>query len=189
MNNLKYTLTAIRLHWLIAFLIFTSFTVGLYMVGLPLSPQKVKIYTWHKWGGVTIFLLVVFRLLWRMKHQSPELPNTMPIWQRHLAVAGHHLLYLLMFAVPITGWLMSSAKGFQVIYFGILPIPDLLSKNVELGNALQEVHKLLNFLMMAVVAGHALAALKHHWIDRDDVLVRMLPFLKEPKHRRQEISP
>lgn len=189
MNDPRYTLTAIRLHWLTALLILASFTVGLYMVDLPLSPQKLKIYAWHKWAGVTIFLLVIWRLLWRMRHQPPELPIAMPLWQRQLAVGAHFLLYLLMFAVPLSGWLMSSAKGFQTVYFGILPIPDLLGKNVEWGNRLREVHESLNFLMMAVVTGHALAALKHHWIDRDDVLVRMLPFLKIPQTPRQDIAP
>ena len=86
------------------------------------------------------------------------------------------LLYLLMFAVPITGWLMSSAKGFQTVYFGVLPLPDLLVKDKELGDLLHQVHKLLNFSMAALVLAHLGAALKHHFIDRDDVLARMLPF-------------
>ena len=85
------------------------------------------------------------------------------------------LLYLLMFAVPLSGWLMSSAKGFQTVWFGLLPLPDLLSKNVELGKLLAEVHELLNFTMAALVIAHLGAALKHHFIDRDDVLTRMLP--------------
>ena len=85
------------------------------------------------------------------------------------------LLYLLMFAVPLSGWLMSSAKGFQTVWFGVLPIPDLLEKNKELGNLLQTIHMGLNLLFVAVIAGHIGAALKHHFIDRDDILKRMLP--------------
>src|SRR3989338_8669165 len=121
-----YTGVAIGLHWLIAIAIIGSFAVGLYMVDLPLSPQKLKIYSWHKWAGVTIFLCVVLRLGWRLLHRPPDLPAGMPAWQRKAAEATHVLLYLLMFAVPLSGWLMSSAKGFQTVWFGVLPLPDLL---------------------------------------------------------------
>jgi cytochrome b561 len=174
----SYTGVAIGLHWLIAFAIIGSFSVGLYMVDLPLSPQKLKIYSWHKWAGVTIFLCVVLRLGWRLLHRPPELPAGVPAWQRSLAAATHVLLYLLMIVVPLSGWLMSSAKGFQTVWFGVLPLPDLLDKNAELGELLQQMHKLLNFSMAALVFTHLGAALKHHFIDRDDILARMLPFLR-----------
>ena len=172
-----YTGTAIALHWLIAVALAGAFALGLYMHELPLSPQKLKLYSWHKWAGVTIFLFVLARLGWRLLHPPPGLPAAMPAWQRKVAAATHVLLYLLMFAVPITGWLMSSAKGFQTVYFGVLPLPDLLVKDKELGDLLHQVHKLLNFSMAALVLAHLGAALKHHFIDRDDVLARMLPFL------------
>lgn len=176
--NTRYTGVAIGLHWLIAFAIIGSFSVGLYMVDLPLSPQKLKIYSWHKWAGVTIFLCVVLRLGWRLLHRPPELPAGVPAWQRSVAAATHVLLYLLMVVVPLSGWLMSSAKGFQTVWFGVLPLPDLLTKNAELGDLLQQMHKLLNFSMAALVLAHLGAALKHHFIDRDDILARMLPFLR-----------
>jgi cytochrome b561 len=91
------------------------------------------------------------------------------------AHAGHFMLYALMIAIPLSGWLMSSAKGFQTVWFGVLPIPDLLAKNKELGDLLALVHKSLNLLFIAVIAGHIGAALKHHLIDKDDILIRMLP--------------
>ena len=172
-----YTATAKALHWGIAVLIFGMLGLGFYMTGLDLSPTKLQLFSWHKWAGVTIFLFVVVRLGWRLRHRPPELPAGMPAWQRKVAAATHVLLYLLMFAVPITGWLMSSAKGFQTVYFGVLPLPDLLVKDADLGDLLQEVHKLLNFSMAALVVAHIGAALKHHFIDRDEVLARMLPFL------------
>ena len=173
----SYGHVAIGLHWLIAFAILATFALGLYMHELPLSPQKLKLYSWHKWAGVSIFLCVVLRLGWRLTHRPPELPVAMPGWQRMAAEATHVLLYLLMFAVPISGWLMSSAKGFQTVWFGVLPLPDLLDKNQQLGDLLKEVHEALNFGMAGLVLAHAGAALKHHVIDRDDVLARMLPFL------------
>jgi cytochrome b561 len=171
----RYTTPAIALHWLMALLLVGLFAVGLYMHELPLSPWKLKIYSWHKWAGVTAFLLVLARLAWRHVHRPPALPAVMPPPLRFAAHAGHAVLYLLMIAIPLSGWLMSSAKGFQTVYFGVLPIPDLLEKNKELGDRLKEVHEMLNFLLAFVVVGHVGAALKHHLIDKDDVLTRMLP--------------
>ena len=173
----SYGHVAIGLHWLIAFAILATFALGLYMHELPLSPQKLKLYSWHKWAGVSIFLCVVLRLGWRLTNRPPALPVAMPGWQRMAAEATHGLLYLLMFAVPLSGWLMSSAKGFQTVWFGVLPLPDLLDKNQQLGDLLKEVHEALNFGMAGLVLAHAGAALKHHVIGRDDVLARMLPFL------------
>jgi cytochrome b561 len=176
----RYTRTAIALHWLMAALILGLLVVGFYMADLPLSPWKLKIYSWHKWAGVTAFLLVLARLAWRLGHRPPPLPTLMPAWQKRAAEVGHGLLYLLMVAIPLSGWLMSSAKGFQTVYLGLLPIPDLLGKDKALGEALQTLHLSLNLTLIAVVAGHVGAALKHHFIDRDDVLRRMLPARQEP---------
>jgi cytochrome b561 len=170
-----YTPVAKALHWLMALLLFGLLALGFYMQDLPLSPQKLQLYSWHKWTGVTVFLLVLFRLAWRATHRPPPLTGHLPKAMRLAAHAGHALLYLLMIAIPLSGWLMSSAKGFQTVWFGVLPIPDLLDKNKEWGDALQAIHQNLNLLFVAVIVGHIGAALKHHFIDRDDVLTRMLP--------------
>ncbi len=170
-----YTPVAKALHWLIALLLFGLLALGFYMQDLPLSPQKLQLYAWHKWAGVTVFLLVLVRLAWRVTHRPPPLPEHMPRVMQLAAHAGHVLLYALMIAIPLSGWLMSSAKGFQTVWFGVLPIPDLLDKNRELGDLLQTVHLSLNLFFVVVLIGHIGAALKHHFIDRDDVLTRMLP--------------
>lgn len=170
-----YTKTAKGLHWLMAVLFFGMLGLGFYMQGLPLSPDKLKLYSWHKWLGVTVFLLALFRIAWRVTHQPPALPSSMPRLMQIAAHAGHHMLYMLMFLIPLSGWLMSSAKGFQTVWFGILPIPDLLEKNKLLGDLLQTVHVSLNYLFIAVLIGHIGAALKHHFIDKDDILTLMLP--------------
>ena len=170
-----YTRTAKGLHWLMTILFFGLLALGFYMHDLPLSPQKLQLYSWHKWAGVTAFLLVWFRLLWRITHRPPALPTNMSKLMQRAAHAGHFLLYGLMIAIPLSGWLMSSAKGFQTVWFGVLPIPDLLGKNKETGDLLQSVHMSLNLLFVAVIAGHIGAALKHHFIDKDDILTRMLP--------------
>ena len=173
----SYTSTAKALHWLMAVLFFGLLALGFYMQDLPLSPEKLKLYSWHKWAGVTAFLLVWVRLFWRLTHRPPALPASMPRALQFAAHAGHFLLYALMFAIPLSGWLMSSAKGFQTVWFGVLPLPDLLEKNKELGDLLQQIHMLLNFCLAGLVIAHAGAAIKHHFSDRDDVLARMLPFL------------
>lgn len=179
-----YTATAIALHWLIALGIFGTFSLGLYMHDLPLSPTKLRLYSYHKWAGVTIFLLALLRLGWRASHPPPPLPDRLPQWQRVAAHATHHLLYLSIIAIPLTGWLMSSAKGFQTVWFGVLPLPDLLDKDKDLGDALALVHMSLNLGMAALVVVHVGAAVKHHVIDRDEVLARMLPFLNHNKVAR-----
>ncbi len=170
-----YTTTAKSLHWLMAVLFFGMLGLGFYMQALPLSPEKLKLYSWHKWIGVTVFLLALIRLAWRVTHRPPALPASMPRLMQVAAHAGHHMLYMLMFLIPLSGWLMSSAKGFQTVWFGVLPIPDLLEKNKELGDLLLTVHVSLNYLFIAVLVGHIGAALKHHFIDKDDILTRMLP--------------
>ncbi|MFO7188882.1 MAG: cytochrome b [Pseudomonadota bacterium] len=169
----RYTRTAVLLHWLVALLVLGLFPLGLYMADLPLSPTKLKLYSYHKWAGVTVFALALLRLLWRLRHAPPPLPASQPAWQRRAAHAGHLLLYGFMFAVPLSGWLMSSAYGFTTVWFGVLPLPDLLDKNEALGDALKLVHRYLNYAFMALVAGHILAAFKHQWIDRDGTLDRM----------------
>ncbi|WP_412481205.1 cytochrome b [Azonexus sp. IMCC34839] len=158
-----------------AILLFGLLALGFYMHDLPLSPEKLQLYSWHKWAGVTAFLLVLVRLAWRVTHRPPALPDSMPKTMQLAAHAGHLGLYLLMLAIPLSGWLMSSAKGFQTVWFGVLPIPDLLDKNKELGDLLQQLHMLLNLAFIAILAGHIGAALKHHFIDKDDILTRMLP--------------
>jgi cytochrome b561 len=170
-----YTRTAKSLHWLMALMIFGLLGLGFYMSDLPLSPQKLKLYSWHKWAGVTVFLLTLVRLAWRATHQPPLMPWQMSKLQQIAAHVGHVGLYLLMLAIPLSGWLMSSAKGFQTVWFGVLPIPDLLPKNKELGDLLLSLHQGLNLLLVVLLLTHIAAALKHHFIDRDDVLIRMLP--------------
>ncbi|MDO8925542.1 MAG: cytochrome b [Sideroxyarcus sp.] len=177
--NDHYTPTAITLHWLIALLIFVAFPLGIYMHELPLSPDKLRLYSYHKWIGVTVFMLAVVRIYWRATHVPPALPDSMPGWEKFAAHATHYALYVLIFIIPVSGWLMSSAKGFQTVWFGVLPLPDLVGKDKELGDQLLEVHKLLNFLLFGLVLAHIGAALKHHFIEHDDILARMVTFLRK----------
>jgi cytochrome b561 len=170
---MRYTTPAIMLHWLVALLIFAGFPLGVYMHELPLSPDKLKLYSYHKWIGITVLLLVAIRLSWRLTHTPPRLPENIAGWQRHASAVVHGALYLLMIAIPLSGWLMSSAKGFQTVWFGVLPLPDLIGKDKALGELLAEVHKILNFTLLALVVMHVGAALQHHFIERQPFLQRM----------------
>jgi cytochrome b561 len=168
----RYTAPAIALHWLLALLILGSLAVGLYMTGLPFSPTRLKLYNWHKWAGVTILLLSALRLLWRLTHRPPtELP--MPAWQQRAAQAAHAALYLLFFAVPLAGWAYSSAAGFPVVLFGVLPLPDFVPVDKELSLLLKPLHQWLAYALAATSVVHVAGALKHHFIDRDGLLQRM----------------
>ncbi len=170
----RYTAVAIGLHWLLALMIVVSFSVGLYMQDLPLSPTRLRLYNWHKWAGVTILALSALRLLWRLTHRPPpDVP--MPAWQSRLAHAGHTLLYVLFFAVPLVGWAYSSASGFPLVWFGVLPLPDFVPVDKSLADAIKPWHGWLAKLLALLVLGHVAAALKHHFIDRDGLLERMRP--------------
>ena len=138
-----YTRAAIALHWLVALLILANLALGFYTVDLPLSPRKLRLFSWHKWVGVTVFILAGARLLWRLSHPVPPLPAAMPAWERRAAHVSHFLLYLLFFAAPLSGWLFSSAAGFQTVYLGVLPIPDLIAKDKELAEVLKVDYRVL----------------------------------------------
>lgn len=176
-----YSAVAIGLHWLVFALILANWLLGPYMVGLPLSPPKLKYFSWHKWIGVTVFLFAVFRVAWRLSHPPPPLPASVPAWQCRAAHVSHLLLYLLIFVIPISGWLYSSASGVPTVYLGWIQLPDLVGRDKALAAQLKGVHVALNMLLFAVVCVHAAAALKHHFLDRNDVLARMLPFVKRGK--------
>jgi cytochrome b561 len=183
--NARYGAVAIGFHWLLALMIFGSLGVGLYMSDLPFSPMRLKLYNWHKWAGVTILLLSALRLLWRLWHRPPALPaqvlTAMPAWQRHAHSVTHAALYLLFFAVPLTGWAYSSAAGFQVVWFGVLPLPDWVSVNKELADAvLKPLHAACAFSLGALVLLHIAATLKHQLIDHDGLLWRMWPTGEKP---------
>lgn len=174
----RYTRTAIFLHWLVALGLIATFALGFYMHDLPLSPNKLKLYSWHKWAGMTLLVLIVVRLAWRLTHRPPELPADMGPMARLFAHAGHWLLYVLMLAIPFSGWFMSSAQGFQTVWFGVVPLPDLVPKNEALGELFLDIHVILNYTMLVAVMGHIGAALQHHFIKKDTVLARMLPFIE-----------
>lgn len=164
------------LHWVIVVLIIVQYTLAEVADDLPLGLQKFTTLARHKSIGLTIFGLAVIRLLWRWTQATPPLPDTLKPWEKALATSTHFALYLLLFAMPITGWLMSSAANFPVSWFGVFTLPDLVAPNRDLQDLLHEVHENLFRMLVALAVLHAAAALKHHFWLKDDVLKRMLPF-------------
>jgi cytochrome b561 len=170
----RYTAVAIAFHWLLAVGIVCSFCVGLYMADLAMSPMRLKLFNWHKWAGMTIFALSALRLLWRLTHRPPaDVP--MPEWQRRAAHAAHIALYVLFFGVPLAGWAYSSAAGFPVVVYGLIPLPDFVPVDKGLAEGLKTLHQLLALTLAFVVVAHVGAALKHQFLDRDGLLLRMWP--------------
>ncbi len=177
----RYTATAIALHWLIFALIACGFTLAVYMVDLPLSPLKLKYFSWHKWIGITVFLLALARVAWRCTHRAPPYSAALPLWQRRAAGAMHLALYALIVVIPVTGWLYSSAAGVPTVYLGVIALPDLVMKDKALAELLKSVHVTLNYTLLILVVMHVGAALHHHFIVRDEVLARMLPGVRARK--------
>jgi cytochrome b561 len=173
----RYGAVARLLHWVLAAALVAIFALGLYMHELPFSPQRLKLYNWHKWAGMAILVLSFLRLAWRWKTGAPPLPASvlarMPGWQQWAHQGTHFLLYALFFAVPLAGWAYSSAAGFPIVWFGVLPLPDWVPVDKELAGVLKEVHKLCSFALAGLVLLHVAAVVKHQWLDRDGLLDRM----------------
>ncbi len=165
-------------HWLIVALIIVQITLASLADDLPLGVKKLALLARHKSVGITILGLVVLRLLWRWMNPTPALPDTLKPHERILASFTHVALYILLFALPLTGWMMSSARGFAVSWFGFIQLPDFVPKNKPLYDAMLETHGALVWALYVVLALHVLGALKHHFMLKDDVLRRMLPFTK-----------
>lgn len=167
------------LHWLIVALIITQVILALTASQLH-GMAKLAMLARHKSVGITILMLAAVRLVWRLVNPTPPLPITLKPYERLLANFTHAALYALIFAMPITGWIMTSARGFPVSWFNLFQLPDLVAKNRPLYEAMQETHESLAWTLGAVATLHLLAALKHHFVLKDTVLRRMLPFSKIP---------
>jgi cytochrome b561 len=181
----RWGAVAQSLHWLIVLFIITQFTLATMFDDLPAGARKLTLLSRHKSVGITILMLAVVRLAWRRANPIPLLPDTLKPWERSLAKWTHGLLYVLLFAVPLAGWTMSSARGFPVSWFGLFTLPDLVPKNKALYEVLVTTHGILAWTLGTVAVIHLLAALKHHFVLKDDVLKRMLPFTS-PKTQGSE---
>jgi len=164
------------LHWLVVLGIVSQFTLATLFDDLPSGAKKLTLLSRHKSIGISILILALLRLAWRWGNPTPPLPDTLRPYERSLAKLTHVLLYVLLFAVPLTGWMMSSARGFPVSWFGFWQLPDLVPKDKALYDMLVTTHGVLAWTLGIVATLHLAAALKHHFMLKDDVLRRMLPF-------------
>ncbi len=170
-----YSAGAKLFHWLTLLVMIGSFALAFVMVDLPIGPLKVDLYNWHKTLGLAILALAVLRLAWRLTHPAPPLPAALPTWERRAAGATHVALYVLLFGQPLIGLVMAWVSGFPTLLFGVLALPSPLAADQALYDALARLHGLSAWLLLALIALHAGAALRHHFVKRDEVLRRMLP--------------
>ncbi|HVE44744.1 MAG TPA: cytochrome b [Gammaproteobacteria bacterium] len=168
----RFGLISIFLHWLMALLIIGLLILGLYMVALPISHEKLKLYGWHKEYGLLALGLVAVRLLWRLINITPRL--SLPLLEKIAARTVHWAFYFFMVAMPITGWLITSAAGLPASFFGLFVLPNLISPSEEQRLLFQQIHQWLGYGLIATIILHASAAFKHHFINKDDILKRMI---------------
>jgi cytochrome b561 len=164
------------LHWLIVLLIINQWWIAERADDLPNGLAKLQALAWHKSFGITVLMLAILRLVWRWLNPVPSLEGLARSWERVLAHVSHVLLYGLIFALPLTGWMMSSARNFPVSWFKLFQLPDLVAPSDQMFQQMRDLHHLLFDVLVGVAVLHVLGALKHHVIDRNEVLKRMLPF-------------
>lgn len=163
------------LHWLIALLIVAMAVIGLSMGGMANGPDKIAVYALHKSLGLTILVLVLVRIGWRLRSGAPAPLAGIPRRQHLLASLIHGLLYLLLLVLPLSGWLLNSAAGFPLQWFGLVNLPALAGQDEALHALAGSAHEWLFWVLAALVLAHAGAALYHHLFQGDATLVRMLP--------------
>jgi cytochrome b561 len=173
-------------HWLMALLIFAMISLGLLAKNWPLSPTKLSLFYWHKSFGILILGLVALRLLWRWLNPTPVLPPAMPRWERKAARITHALLYAVMIVMPLSGWIINSAAKFPFKVFGVWRLPAIIAPDKALQQLVAQVHFSLFLLLVILLTLHIAAALRHHFMLRDDILFRMLPGSHGNSARKQQ---
>jgi cytochrome b561 len=169
---------AIAFHWAMALIILGMIPLGIVASNWRLSPTKVQLFFWHKSFGILLLVLLVLRLLWRLSNTTPALPDAMPRGERILAGLSHAMLYILMAAIPLSGWVINSAANFPFKVFDLVRLPNIVEPDKALQELAGDVHLILVITLAVLLAVHVAAALRHHRVTRDEVLSRMLPGLR-----------
>lgn len=177
----RYGAVAQAFHWIIAALVVSQFVLARLADPLPLGLHKLTLLARHKSFGMTVLMLAVLRLLWRLGHAPPGLPAGMRPVEAWLARATHAAFYVLLFAMPLSGWLMSSAKNYSVSWFSLFTWPNLIGPNEHAFDLLRSTHDVMSNVLFGLAGLHILAALKHHFWNKDSVLLRMLPFVRSER--------
>lgn len=173
-TSINFGAISVANHWLTAALVVGMVVLGLYMADLPKGPDKFQLIDLHKSVGVLILVLALARIFWRLGNRWPKLLGEYSVWQKKSARLVHYVLISVLVLLPLSGWLMSSAGGHTVDVFGLFALPDLIGKNKALGGFFHEFHEIIAWSLIAIVALHFLAAMKHQFVDRDATLPRML---------------
>ena len=177
----RYGAVAQLLHWTVVALVITQFVLGFTVDDMPISLQRLMILARHKSIGMTILALVILRLLWRLFSPAPALPAKMPSLQKLGAHASHLLLYGLLIVMPILGWITSSASHLTVTWFGWFAFPNLVGPDPGLAKLAKATHEVMAWILLITASLHAVAALWHHFVQKDSVLLRMLPLPLGPR--------
>ena len=191
----RYDDIAVIFHWAIALLIIGLLIVGKYMTSLEENdPVRFVLTQWHKSFGITVLILSVLRLLWRFTHKPPPALASIALWQQHAASLVHGLLYVLMFTLPITGWIMVSASplNLDTVLFNVIPWPhlpgvDTLENRGDISHAFNDYHEIAGTILILILLAHIGAAFKHHFLDKDKTLIRMLPARESSAFKRKII--
>lgn len=181
----RYGLIAQLFHWIVVVLVITQFALGFTAHGLPISLERLILLARHKSIGITIFVLVVLRLAWRLYSKPPALPPSPHRFFNAAARMSHGLMYALLLAMPPVGWLLSSASNLTVAWFGLFSLPNLVAPDKRLANWMLMTHESMAWLLLATITVHVLAALWHHFLLKDSVLLRMLPFTQRSTRKRE----
>jgi cytochrome b561 len=169
----KYNGLARLLHWLVVLLLIAQYAVAWTMPDIRRDTLPVGLVAWHLSLGTALLFVMVARLLWRVLHPAP--PSQGPELLMRLSKLGHASIYVLLFVVPILGWINASSRGYAVTLFGAIPLPPLSATGSGFGHEAGDIHALLTWVLLALIGVHVLAALYHHFVLRDDTLSRMMP--------------
>jgi cytochrome b561 len=180
----RYHSGAIILHWLTALFLIGNLVLGLLLEDLP-SDQKFQLYQLHKSLGILVLVLTVLRIVWRFMHPAPSLPSTLKAWETWTVKVTHFLFYVLMLGLPLSGWALVSAspRNIPTMMFGLIPLPHMpffesildRGERKAIAGSIGDVHELMAYIMLALLAVHILAALRHHWMLKDETVLRMTP--------------
>lgn len=171
-------------HWATVALMLALLVLGWLAVIYPLSPAKLALFKWHKSLGLLLFAWVILWLAWRAARRTPALPEGTPSYERWATYLAHSVLFAVMIAMSLSGWIINSAANFPLEWFGLFRVPQIVQADKGLESQAELVHLALFWTLLGVLAIHIAAALWHHFVRRDDVLRRMLPFTKIENTRR-----
>ena len=172
----RWSAGSIGFHWVMAVLVAVVMALGWIAESYPLSPDKVSLFVWHKSFGLTVLVLLFFRLLNRWNHPAPR--HDLRGWERLLGRCVQAALYLCMLAMPLSGWIINSAADFPLNVFWLIPLPPLTGPSEALAELAEEVHITILWIMVGLLALHIAGALRHHFLGRNQVLLSMLPARK-----------